>query len=165
MLTQEELKQYLHYNPETGIFTWVKSVKGSRGKGKEAGTLTRKGYVDVSIAGKKYGLHRLAFLYMTGEIPHNVDHINNVKNDNRWCNLRAATVTQNSYNYKGTGSSTGYRNVYYDPRGVKKFFVVIVANKVVHKLGYFMTPEEANEVAKSKRKELHGEFAYEATMD
>jgi hypothetical protein len=163
MLTQHELKNILEYNPETGSFIWIKHIKGTKGLHSEAGTLSYNGYRDVCIKGKKYGLHRLAFLYMTGHIPDNVDHINCIKHDNRWCNLRPATVRENSFNYKGTGSKSNYKNVYYDPRSRKKWFVRITdseGNKI--SLGYFQTPEEANDVAKAARLKHHGQFNWEA---
>lgn len=158
-MTQDEIKEYLDYNKETGSFVWKVSIKGSRGIGKEAGTLTAKGYKDVCIKGKKYGLHRLAFLFEEGVVPKCVDHKNGRKADNRWCNLRAATYSENGYNYRGTGSKTGFKNVYYDARGNKKFLVAITTDKKRKTYGYFMTPEEANEEAKRLRVLLHKGFA------
>jgi hypothetical protein len=158
-MNQETVKALFTYNPDTGVFTWNVSVKGSKGKGKQAGTVTHKGYVDVCVSGKKYGLHRLAFLWMTGSIPSNVDHINGVKSDNRWCNLRSATIRENSFNCEKRNAVSGYRNVYFDKRGIKKWFVAVFdKHGKRHHFGYFMTPEEANEVAEKARKELHGEF-------
>lgn len=101
MITQAELKELLHYDPETGVFTW----KVNRGirllRGKKAGTIKPYGYPVVKVKGKDYLGHRLAFLYMVGEIPSgDVDHINGVRDDNRWCNLRKATRQQNAQNAK-----------------------------------------------------------------
>lgn len=160
MLTQEYVKELFDYNQDTGIFTWKISKKGSKGKGNKAGTITHKGYVDVCVDGKKYGLHRLAFLWMDGVVPNCVDHINGNKSDNSWKNLRPATYSENGYNYKGIGSSTGFRNVYYDPRGKSKYFVILVKDGVRKNIGYFLTVEEANEAAITARKEYHGEFAW-----
>lgn len=157
---KELFDKYLRYEENTGIFYWKISVKGSKGIGKEAGTITKKGYKDVCIEGKKYGLHRVAFILKTGKAPACVDHINGIKSDNRWCNLREATYNQNGYNYKGTGSNTGFKNVYYDPRGVeKKYFVAVVVNGKRISGGYFSTPEEASLKAKHLRELHHKEFA------
>lgn len=158
-MEKEYLEKLLDYNEDSGIFTWKVSVKGTKGKGKEAGTLTNKGYKDVCIKGKKYGLHRLAFLLKKGYIPKCVDHVNGVKSDNRWVNLREASYSQNGYNYEGTGSKTGYKNVYYDPRGRKNYFVAITTNKKRKTYGYYYTVKEADEVACELRKLLHGEFS------
>lgn len=159
MITLDKLKEILEYNKETGKFTWKVSVKGSKGKGKVAGTVTNKGYIDICIKGKKYGAHRLAMLFANGEIPSCVDHINGVKSDNRLENLRPATHSENGYNYKGTGSNTGYKNVYFDARGKKHFFIAIVTNGVRKSYGYFDTAEEASKVATQLRNELHKKFA------
>ena len=158
MLTQERLKQLLTYFPETGLFIWNIPVKGTRGKGKEAGTRTKKGYVDVCIEGKKYGLHRLAFLYMLNTLPLCVDHKNTLKWDNRWENLRPATYETNGYNYGGRETHSGVRNVYYDPRGKSKYFVFLKVGGKKHHYGFFQTIEEAALVANNARRELHGEF-------
>ena len=159
LLTQNTLKQYLLYDPDTGDFIWIKPVKGTKGIGKKAGTVTSKGYVDVCFKGKKYGLHRLAFLYKTGEIPDMVDHINGDKSDNRWVNLRKCNYRENALNTKITRSKSGFKNVYYDPRGNKKWFVVVFDSLgTKHFIGYFLTPEEGNNAATAARERLQGEF-------
>jgi hypothetical protein len=158
-LTQEEVQKLFDYNFITGIFSWKVSVKGTKGNGKKAGTITHAGYDDVCIRGKKYGLHRIAFLYMEGAVPANVDHVNNIKSCNAWHNLREASISQNSFNCAGRGTKSGYKNVIYDPRGRKKWTASIIVKKKRISLGYFMTPEEANEAAIEARNKHHGEFA------
>ena len=98
MITQSELKKLLHYNPDTGIFTWARSIAGVRA-GDIAGDYTH-GYSRIGINGKRYYGHRLAWLYMTGDWPkHQIDHMNHVRDDNRFKNLRCTT---NSENHKNT---------------------------------------------------------------
>ena len=102
-ITQAELKEMLHYNPDSGVFTWIKPSKFNRRVkvGDVAGCPNNKGYLLLQLNGKKYSLHRLAHLYMTGKFPEkSIDHINQRRNDNRWCNLRAATTRQNATNKK-----------------------------------------------------------------
>ena len=91
MITQERLKELLHYDPETGVFTW-KVDKGTRARaGQEAGCLNGvSGYIDISIDKKLEKAHRLSFLYMDGSMPpEHTDHINGIRNDNRPQNLYA----------------------------------------------------------------------------
>ena len=102
-MTQADLMKYLKYNPETGLFTWAKLRKGASNIkiGDIAGSVNSSGYVLIGIgkATKTLMAHRLAFLYMTGDIPSQVDHINHKKTDNRWINLRPATQAINAMNH------------------------------------------------------------------
>jgi len=84
MLTQAELKDVLHYDPITGIFTRY-------GNYTKCGSESYQGYILIGIGSKVYYAHRLAWLYMTGGWPANeIDHKNRIRNDNRWENLRKA---------------------------------------------------------------------------
>jgi hypothetical protein len=76
MITQERLKDLLHYDPETGFFSRPNGTPTSR-------VPTVNGYVMIMIKGKRYYAHRLAFLYMIGRWPlYEVDHINRIRHDN-----------------------------------------------------------------------------------
>lgn len=107
MLSQEQLKEFALYDPLTGVFT----RKISRGKnqfgaefvrwlaGTVMGTVGQQGYVRISIFGKIYQGHRLAWLYHYGEWPKDqIDHINHDRSDNRIENLREATNGTNRKN-------------------------------------------------------------------
>jgi len=96
ILTQEVLKEYVEYNPETGIFVWKKKLNATQLMG-EAGH--KRKYVSISIFGKSYKAHQLAFLYMNGSLPtQDVDHINHNGLDNRWENLRCVSRAENNKN-------------------------------------------------------------------
>ena len=157
MLTQERLKQVLHYNPDTGAFTRLNDSPKSK-KGSIVGYTNGRGWLRVKIDGKHYKLHRLAFLYMEGNFPPDeVDHINDVRSDNRWCNLRKATKSQNRVNMKSGGdSSTGYR-------GVKPYLwgyrATVVKDYGKYHSGVFETAREAHLEYCKMAKALHGEFA------
>lgn len=105
MITQERLKELYHYCPDTGAFT-SKVKRGPVKAGRVASALNDDGYPIVTIAYKKYRQHRLAFLYMEGEIPAEVDHINGDRADNRWCNLREVSRVQNSQNARRNSRNT-----------------------------------------------------------
>jgi len=100
ILTQNRLKELLEYNPETGLFIRKKTTASNAQVGNIAGFLNKHtGYKSIHIDGKEYYCHRLAFLYMNGFLPEKqVDHINRIKDDNRWINLRNATSTENLQN-------------------------------------------------------------------
>jgi hypothetical protein len=95
MITQKRLKELLSYNPATGIFTRL----NLRGNWTNAGGYDRQGYRRINIDGDYYFCHRLAFLYMEGDFPKDAtDHINHIRDDNRWSNLRCADAALNSRN-------------------------------------------------------------------
>jgi hypothetical protein len=129
-MTQFELKTLLDYCPDTGVFTW-KVNKPPRAKaGEVAGYNNGSGYIKVSIHGVACYAHRLAFIWMNGESPNVVDHINGVRHDNRWVNLRSVQQKQNCSN-KTFG--TGVRLV----RGKWE------ARYASKHLGYFKTKKQA----------------------
>ena len=99
ILSQKSLKNYLHYNSDTGIFIRKIATSSNAAVGDIAGYLHREGYIIIRVDGKGYLAHRLAWLYMAGKWPEDqIDHINHIRNDNRWRNLREATQQENCKN-------------------------------------------------------------------
>ena len=134
-----ELKDYLHYDPDTGVFTARKAC-GRRPVGRVLGSTTKAGYVQVSVGAKNYTAQRLAWLYFHGKWPDGVvDHINRVRNDNRICNLRDVSYSQNSLNTEYTTSKAKTRGVTYRP----PWRAVIQVDGKRKNLGDFYTLEEA----------------------
>lgn len=96
-ITQEYLKSILRYDPESGLLFRKKDGSIAGGETKDKSNT----YIRLRIKGYKYRAHRLAFLYMTGEIPRSqIDHINGNGKDNRWDNLRIVDNIQNAKNQK-----------------------------------------------------------------
>ena len=159
MLTQEILQQHLHYNPETGIFIRLQHYQ-SRFIGKIAGDPDEKGYLRIGLFGKSYKAHRLAFLYMTGVFPeHQCDHINGVKSDNRWENLRPATNAQNCRNRGLRANNTsGYPGVTWSKSNKKWQVSVSVDGKRYH-TGYFKLKKDAVTARLLSADALHKEFS------
>ena len=91
MLTQARLKKLLSYNTDTGEFRWRVTRRGAARAGSVAGCVRHDGYVRIAIDGKRYLAHRLAWLYVHGELVPELDHANGVRSDNRLDNLRPAT--------------------------------------------------------------------------
>ena len=93
------IKELLDYDKSTGEFTWICKRRGASKK-KLAGTKTKIGYTMIMIDGKYYLAHRLAWLYVYGEMPKlSIDHINGKKDDNRIKNLREVTILENQHNF------------------------------------------------------------------
>jgi hypothetical protein len=144
MLTVERLREQVHYDPETGIFTWLIHSR-STPVGKIVGYPSSRGYIRIGIDRKSYRAQRLAWLYMTGEWPViDLDHINGIPSDNRWMNLRQVDQSKNQRNQKlHKDSRSGLKGV---RRNGKRWMSAITVNRRQIYLGTFDTPEDAHEI-------------------
>jgi hypothetical protein len=158
-LTVERLKQRLHYNPESGAFTWASKQRRVK-QGAVAGGVSVYGYIVIGLDSVLYQASRLAFLYMTGEWPAEyVDHIDGDPKNNRWDNLRAATPLQNQANMKRPKHNTsGFKGVYFCKQAGMWRARIRSAGKTKH-LGLFQTPEVAHAAYVEAAQIINGEFA------
>lgn len=157
-LTQAKLKEFLHYDLNTGAFTWVKSFRKGW-VGKAAGTKKEDAYIHIQFGGRMYLAHRLAWLYVYGELPDELDHKDEVKHHNWIENLREADHSRNLMNVKTKSNNTsGVKSVFWHA-GKSQWYGLIVSNKVRYRLGYFDNIEDAAKAVRAKRAELHAEFA------
>ncbi len=152
MITQERLKELLHYDPDTGVFLYIKS-RHRIIAGTIAGHKGRHGHLHLQIDRKKYQCHRLAFLYMTGHFPkHGTDHINGVKDDNRWVNLRDATYKENNRNAKiRSDNSSGFGGVCWHKRSKKWMASIRDDGKNIY-LGSYLSKSDAITARKAASK-------------
>ncbi len=158
MIELNYLRSILHYNPDSGLWTWL-IYKGPKSKG-AVGTISKAGYAAISIDDKKYYLHRLAWFYMTGEWPENeIDHIDMNKANNKWINLRKATHRQNQANVaKRKDNTSGSKGVYYS-KHASKWIANISCNGKTINLGCHDTKEEAALTYEQAAKWYHGKYA------
>lgn len=168
VITPEVLRKILRYEPETGDLFWLERdvsffspVKtrtaqhiaanwNSRHAGNKAfSSLDRHGYNQTHLGGKIYRAHRVAWAIHFGEWPQNdIDHINRVRSDNRICNLRDVTRSQNLRNM-----SLSRRNKS-GASGVFRTESAWVASIVGKNIGSFRTKEAAIAARKAAETEL-----------
>lgn len=144
IITQEFLQKVFNYDLDSGKLTY--KFTNSLGKcGEDASCKHNEGYLITRIGGKYYLTHRIIFMYMTGKFPKFIDHINHIRDDNRWCNLKEATILQNNKNTSLSKNSKTKCNGVSFHKQKNKFRAYIMINyKQIH-LGLFETIEEAIE--------------------
>ncbi len=162
-LTQARLVEMFHYSKETGVFVRKVPVLCSNGQipykaGAIAGSVGSNGYINISVDGRKYYAHQLAFLYVTGSFPlFVVDHIDGTRSNNAWSNLRDVTHKENLQNRKRlnkSNKSTGLLGVSKYGKHGKYKAGIVVDNKRIH-LGVFDNKEDAFECYAAAKKYLH----------
>jgi len=163
-MTQDELKQHLHYDPETGVFTWrdrshmsnVGHNVNCRTKGKVAGSINKSGYWRINLHGKGRRAHRLAWLYVYGYMPEEVDHIDGCRTNNRICNLRAVDRSENAKNMRRMPRNTsGFSGVHFNQADQVWIANITVNQKRIHG-GRFKTKDEAI----NRRRELERQYGF-----
>lgn len=158
-VTRERLQALLYYDSKTGVFTWIKKHCDKVVVGAEAGSLDPDGYVIIYIDGRNYRAHHLAFLYMKGYIPAEVDHEDLVKSHNKWTNLRESDHFQNCQNtLRRKHNKSGKKGVYWR-KDIHKYAVQIRCRNKVHSIGYFVDLEDAADAYDTAAIKYHGEFA------
>lgn len=133
--------------------------------GEIAGTLHHSGYIHIRIGKHKYLAHRLAWLYVYGEFPKDMlDHINGIRDDNRICNLRGATHSENRRNMNVINSNSGFKGVHFqgtDSSGYirnKPYKAIIGVNGKSIYIGSYYTPDEASLAYETYAKRQFKEF-------
>lgn len=158
-LTQQRLKELLHYDPVTGLFTRRISLSNRTPVGSVAGSVNNSdGYVYITVDSKREAAHRLAWLYEKDVWPTGlIDHRDTIRHHNWIDNLREANKSTNGANRGlNRNNTTGFMGVAKFRSGYR------AAIKVNHKslfLGVFPEAKEAARVYDSAAIEHFGEFA------
>jgi hypothetical protein len=156
-LTRARLRELVDINLHTGWVTWKIPRQGVR-VGDRAGSVGNRGYRVICLDHVRYLEQHLVWFYAHGYWPRNqLDHINRVRADNRLCNLRAATRSQN---YANSGvrctNKLGVKGV----RQVGKKFMAELGQKGRwYYLGMHDTIEGAIAAHAAKHRELYGKFS------
>jgi hypothetical protein len=152
-LTSEQVQDLLDYDFTTGVFTWRVDF-GNRKSGAVAGSKDAHGYIVITINGRAYKAHRLAWLYCHGGWPeHSIDHINGVKDDNRIANLRDVEHPLNLLNVRRAyrTNKSGFLGVSRNGSGWR---AEIRVAKKKRNLGTYDTPEQAHAAYLAAKNEI-----------
>ena len=172
-LDQEYLMQCFDYSIDTGLLVWkerpIEHFKDLRAQASwnstnagrpTAQSQTTHGYLRVSINKQRYFAHRVVFALINGFWPKQVDHANGIKTDNRICNLRACSQSENMMNRRARakGTRSGVKGVNWCMHS-KKWNARIYVNGRSTSFGYFSSVEEAAQAVSCARKQYHKDFA------
>lgn len=169
-VTKEEedwFKDNLRYDPKTGDLWWTKQNLGRgtpRDLNSPAGHTNSDLYllINVRLGGyhRLFRLHRVAWFLYYGVWPKDhIDHINNIRDDNRIINLREATRSENGGNRKAQeGGTSQYKGVYWNKQSCKWTASIRVNRKPIY-LGRYHKEEEAALAYNKAALEYFGEFA------
>ena len=144
MIDQETVKNLFYYDAESGRLLWRNGNGRNVKPWQEAKAPNGHGYYTAKIKGKSYLAHRLAWLYVHGSLPDgDLDHKNRVRNDNRLCNLRQVSRTDNCQNISlPSHNKSGHIGVSWI-KSHQSWTVYIKVDKKNKWLGYFKDLGEA----------------------
>lgn len=158
ILSAARLRELLHYDQETGVFTRKVRTSARIRVGDVTGTPRPDGYLTIRVESKSYLAHRLAWLYVHGNFPlFQIDHINHVRSDNRITNLRDVTPSQNQHNQQrahATNKSCGLLGVTL-VKSENRWIARIYVNDKPQHIGSFKTPEAAHAAYLKRKSEIH----------
>lgn len=160
-LTHARLREVLHYDPMTGVFTWRKNRQGGVRAGDKAGCKSasndgKKRYLKIRIDRVLYHAHRLAWFYVHGVFPSLIDH--RTDDSNALVNLRIATSGQNNANSPvRKNNASGFKGV---RRHCKNRWAAQIKSRGINQyLGLFESPKKAAEAYDAAAIAAHGDFA------
>jgi hypothetical protein len=164
-LGHERLLGLLHYDLDTGVWTWLKDAYRSRVKagdiaGTIGGTPDGQSYRYLGVDNFHHKAARLAWFYVNGEWPAGkVTHADADSLNDKYSNLRVATRSEiTAAGRMRIDNTSGFRGVSWNNR-VRKFQSYITQNYKRRHLGWFDCPAEAHKVRVAAAEHLFGEFA------
>ncbi|AJY13486.1 HNH endonuclease [Burkholderia dolosa] len=154
-LAAQRLRELLNYDPETGVLTWRVGRQGNAGAGSVAGDVNARGYRRVSVDRRRVMAHVLIWVIVTGEWPdRDIDHVNGVRSDNRWSNLRLATRSENNQNQRNARRDNVAGLLGVSPNRDRWAASITVDGQKQH-IGTYDTPELAHAAYLDAKRRVH----------
>lgn len=161
-MDQKRAKFWFYYSPKVGILYWRKTRDSNNRAGTKVGGPVGFGYQAFNMDGETYLVHRVAWLYMTGEWPPEekmIDHKDGQRANNSWDNLRLATPAENAQNRgRPENNTSGFKGVSKN-QNTGKWRAAITAHGETYHLGEFRFPEMAWSAYCEAAQKHHGDFA------
>ncbi len=159
-ITAESFRKAFSYDAESGVIYRIVDRLSRAIEPQPATSTDSYGYIRVCLNRRMFKAHRVAWLLHYGEWPKGeIDHINLDRTDNRISNLRDCSRVENARNHGMPSTNTsGVKGVSYNAQ-CRKWVAQVCVNRKVKNLGLFDSIEQAAEVVRSARAELHGQFA------
>jgi hypothetical protein len=162
------LRACFTYSPTTGNVRWKRrprdhfattgswKIWNARFANTDAGT-DRKQHYQVGLGGHRYCLHRIIWKIVTGKEPiATIDHKDGDALNNRWKNLRLATMLEQNWNTgRRKDNTSGYKGV---SKNHGRWFAQIAIEGTQRWLGYFATAQEAAAAYQVAARKLHGGY-------
>lgn len=145
-LTQNLVQRLFDYNPTTGVL--------AHKNGEPAGYISDAGsgkYLKACVYSQKFFVHQLIWLYVKGNWPSMIDHIDGDSLNNCINNLREVTSQQNAANKT--------RLLHGVEKHGAKFRARLSKDGLRYELGSFHTREEAEAAYIKKHLEIFGEHS------
>ena len=152
-LTAENVKTYFLYTAETGDLRWTEKAP-VKVRGKLCLAKNNTGHKYIKFQGKNYYAHRIAWLYVYGEWPDSIDHVNGDSADNRLVNLRSVDHQTNMQNERKARSNNKTGMLGVSPNGRKYRAEIRVNGKKIN-LGTFEQPKMAYQAYLVAKRQMH----------
>lgn len=155
--SQEYLMKCFRY--ENGKLFWKVAKASSIKVGQEVSGQRNRRYLQVTLDGQQYLVHRIIYKMFNGCDPAYIDHINGITKDNRIENLRSGSLSQNNGNLKTPKhNSSGFKGVSWDSTRESWRACIKIFGKTKH-IGYFDSPESAKMAYDVAAVKVFGEYA------
>ena len=156
-ISYEELHRLFLY--KNGNLYWKVRNSNRIKVGSQAGTVAKRGNINININKRLYKAHRIIFFMHHKYLPPIIDHIDANPLNNRIENLRPATEIQNHHNVAICKRNTSsVKGVCWD-KAKNKWMARCHYNYKSYFVGYFDSIDKAKMAIIKVRNQLHGQFA------